>query len=585
MNRATKGVAALAAAALCGAAVAIAVRGTPAPAAPNPPPVGTATVVRTDLASSVLTEGTLGYTTSPPVVNELGGTYTSVLAAGTVVQPGQTLFRVDNQAVVLMSGSTPAWRPFAPGMTDGPDVQELEATLIALGDAHGLFTVASPHYGAAAVAAVQRWQTALGNPATGSLDLGVVVFTPTPVRIAAPTVAPGQPAAPGDMPYQVTTTSRSVAVPLTPNDPTVAVGQHVSIQLPSGATTPGVVTAVGPPPPTSGSSSSGSGSSGSSGPRFDRTDGDPERSRGHRFGWRGSGPGRARRSRACATSWPYRSPPSSHSPEGATGSRSSRPPANTISSASTPASSPAARCRWSAGADAGHPGRRRPMNALELQGVTKEHQGTPPVQALRDVSLTVESGEFLAVTGPSGSGKSTLLAVAGTLERPTAGTVRVAGTAVQSMSDNELSGIRSSGLGFVFQQFHLLPTRSVLHNVADGLLYRGMPVAERLERAAEAVAAVGLDHRRTHRPGELSGGECQRTAIARAVVGEPALLLADEPTGNLDSATGSEIFSLLARLHERGTTILVVTHNDELARRTPRTVALRDGRIERDERR
>ena len=349
MNRATKGVAALAAAALCGAAVAIAVRGTPAPAAPNPPPVGTATVVRTDLASSVLTEGTLGYTTSPPVVNELGGTYTSVLAAGTVVQPGQTLFRVDNQAVVLMSGSTPAWRPFAPGMTDGPDVQELETTLIALGDAHGLFTVASPHYGAAAVAAVQRWQTALGNPATGSLDLGAVVFTPTPVRIAAPTVAPGQPAAPGDMPYQVTTTSRSVAVPLTPNDPTVAVGQHVSIQLPSGATTPGVVTAVGPPPPTSGSSSSGSGSSGTSVLGFDRTDGDPERSRGHRFGWRGSGPGRARRCRACAKSWQYRSPPSSHSPEGATGSRSSRPPANTISSASTPASSPAARCRWSGG--------------------------------------------------------------------------------------------------------------------------------------------------------------------------------------------------------------------------------------------
>ena len=225
------------------------------------------------------------------------------------------------------------------------------------------------------------------------------------------------------------------------------------------------------------------------------------------------------------------------------------------------------------------------MNALELDGVAKEHEGVPPVQALRDVSLTVESGGFVAVTGPSGSGKSTLLAVAGTLERPTRGTVRVAGTAVQDMSDTELSGIRSSGLGFVFQQFHLLPTRSVLQNVADGLLYRGMPAAERLERAAEAVAAVGLDHRRTHRPGELSGGECQRTAIARAVVGDPALLLADEPTGNLDSATGNEIFSLLGRLNERGTTILVVTHNDELARRTPRTVALRDGRMERDERR
>jgi putative ABC transport system ATP-binding protein len=222
------------------------------------------------------------------------------------------------------------------------------------------------------------------------------------------------------------------------------------------------------------------------------------------------------------------------------------------------------------------------VNALELEQVTKVHEGTPPVHALRDVTLTVRSGDFVAVTGPSGSGKSTLLAVAGTLERPTCGTVRVAGAAVQDMSDAELSGIRSTGLGFVFQQFHLLPTLSVLHNVADGLLYRGMRSAERLERAREAVAAVGLGHRRDHRPGELSGGECQRTAIARALVGEPALLLADEPTGNLDSVTGGEIFSLFRRLHRRGRTILVVTHNDELARRAPRTVALRDGHIERD---
>jgi putative ABC transport system ATP-binding protein len=224
------------------------------------------------------------------------------------------------------------------------------------------------------------------------------------------------------------------------------------------------------------------------------------------------------------------------------------------------------------------------MTVLELAAVTKDHEGSPPVQALRDVTFTVESGDFVAVTGPSGSGKSTLLAVAGTLERPTRGTVRIAGADVQDMSDPELSGIRSNGLGFVFQQFHLLPTRSVLQNVADGLLYRGVPAAERLEHAAEAVAAVGLHHRSGHRPGELSGGECQRAAIARAIVGDPALLLADEPTGNLDSATGVEIFALLGRLHEHGTTILLVTHNDELARRTPRAVSLRDGRIERDER-
>jgi putative ABC transport system ATP-binding protein len=223
------------------------------------------------------------------------------------------------------------------------------------------------------------------------------------------------------------------------------------------------------------------------------------------------------------------------------------------------------------------------VNALELEGVTKEHGESPPVAALRDVTLTVQAGEFVAVTGPSGSGKSTLLAISGTLERPTKGTVRVAGTAIDGMSDADLSGVRSHGLGFVFQQFHLLATHSVLHNVADGLLYRGVPAAQRLERAAAAVDAVGLSHRANHRPGELSGGECQRTAIARALVGEPALLLADEPTGNLDSTTGAEIFALLRRLHKRGTTILLVTHNEELAAASPRTVSLRDGRIERDE--
>jgi putative ABC transport system ATP-binding protein len=222
---------------------------------------------------------------------------------------------------------------------------------------------------------------------------------------------------------------------------------------------------------------------------------------------------------------------------------------------------------------------------LELQGVTKEHPGTPPVVALRDITVSIGAGEFVAVTGPSGSGKSTLLAVAGTLERPTSGSVRVTGQAVHGRSDAELSGLRSEVVGFVFQQFHLLPTRSVLHNVADGLLYHGVAAAERLERASAAVAAVGLLRRCNHRPSQLSGGECQRVAIARALVSEPALLLADEPTGNLDSVTGSDIVSLLAGLHRRGTTVLLVTHNGEVARRAPRCISLRDGCIERDERR
>jgi hypothetical protein len=264
VNRTVKGTVALAAAALCGAVVTIALRGTPAPAAPNPPPVSTAAIVRTDLASTVLTQGTLGYTTSPPVVNGLGGTYTNVLAPGSVVEPGETLYRVDNQPVVLMNGDVPAWRPFAAGMTDGPDVEQLEANLIVLGDAAGLLAEPAPHYGPAAIAAVERWQTTLGLPATGSVDLGSIVFEPTVVRIDATNVALGQRASAGDLPYQVTTTVRSVSVPLTPSDPTVAVGQQVSIELPSGATTPGSVTSVGTPPPSS-SSTSASGSSSASG--------------------------------------------------------------------------------------------------------------------------------------------------------------------------------------------------------------------------------------------------------------------------------------------------------------------------------
>jgi hypothetical protein len=257
----TKLAVALVAAALCGAVVAVAVRGTPAPAAPNPPPMSTAVVQRTDLSSTVLAEGTLGYTPSAPVVNELSGTYTNVLAPGTVVQVGQVLARVNNTPVVLMVGPVPAWRPFAPGMPDGPDVTELETNLIALGEAHGLLAEAGPHFDAAAMAAVDRLQVALGEAPTGTIGFGEVAFVPGAVRIAAASVSPGQPASPGDTPYQVTTTTRAVSVPLTPDDPPVAIGQSVSIVLPAGSTTTGVVTAAGPPPPSGSGSGSGTSSS------------------------------------------------------------------------------------------------------------------------------------------------------------------------------------------------------------------------------------------------------------------------------------------------------------------------------------
>jgi len=222
------------------------------------------------------------------------------------------------------------------------------------------------------------------------------------------------------------------------------------------------------------------------------------------------------------------------------------------------------------------------QTVLEVLNVTKSYATTPPFHALRDVSFRVNKGELVSVVGPSGSGKSTLLHLMGTLDRPTSGDIVVAGHHVSTLSDRDLSALRAHHIGFVFQQFHLLSSLTTLDNVAEGLLYTGRPLSERRELAEIALKRVGMTHRLNQQSAKLSGGEMQRVATARAFAGNPAIVLADEPTGNLDSKNSDAIVELIEELNTGGATIVVITHNPEIAYRFPRVVGLRDGQIEYD---
>ena len=608
---------------------------TPATAAAQPPPAHTAHVERRSLSAMVSQPGTLTYRARPDgspysVINQARGTYTRLPVAGEVISQGHVLYRVNDRPVVLLSGSTPAYRTLSAGAT-GADVAELNADLVALGYAtRGQLSRTSASFGSATRTAVKKLQAALGVSRNGTLTLGEAVFEPTAVRVTSVLAQPGGSARPGETVTQGTSTARQVQLALSAAQQTdVAVRDRVSITLPDNRSTPGVVASVGAVatcPSSSGTGGSGSssaapgtdscssGNSGSTTPTVtvDITPSDPAAT----GTWDqapvqvGITTARVTRALVAPVTALLAQPGGGYAVEvvGA-GARThlvavslglfddadglvavtrldaGRRPGTggrlnmTHTPLPTPDHDPVAP-----GTGSGLPVGGTGVPVLDVDDVTKTYPGEPPVHALREVTLTIGPGELVGIVGPSGSGKTTLLQLMGTLDRPTSGHVRITGLDVATMADEDVAYLRATRIGFIFQQFFLAEHASVLDNVADGLLYAGIPLTQRRRRALDALELVGLAERPDARPTQLSGGQRQRVATARALVGQPAIVLADEPTGNLDQATGQSILTLIDELHQAGSTIVVITHDHAIAERMPRQVEIVDGRIVADSR-